>query len=272
MGVQICARRTLGLFAGLLMGSSSFAAQFTTERFDVTLRVQADGELSVTERIDVKFTNPQHGLVRQLPQVTRNGIRTRQVEFLQPTAERREGGRWLSEPIVVSEVGGDVRFRIGSSAVTHFGSTQYRLSYRVNGALTTHNDRPLWPQIRVPVEPLADRVGDADPTFPCRGSLSADRLRRIAGQGIRWSGRGPGGQTTDGGAIRHPPGSRSGQAHEGRLHRDHPFIHHTGHPGDPRLVASTDHQNRRPTADSNRSVRRHEFSTRPLPTRPTGAA
>lgn len=113
------------------------AAKFTTQRFDVTLMIQPDGTLIVREQIEVNFTEPQRGLIRKLPAITKgrgNLLRRTQYELI--GVQMKQRGAFDTAPAAPEMNGGDWQVRIGRKDRFLEGSVTYMIDYRVRGGMT----------------------------------------------------------------------------------------------------------------------------------------
>ncbi|MGV3616983.1 MAG: DUF2207 domain-containing protein [Fimbriimonas sp.] len=124
--------------SGLLaLAALAPAAKFTTQRFDVDIAIERDGTMTVREQIAVTFTEPQRGLIRKLPSVTRGRgdlVRRTQYELIGVNAKTTAGNNPATA--VPETVGGDWQIRIGRRDVFLTGPVTYMIAYRVRGALT----------------------------------------------------------------------------------------------------------------------------------------
>ncbi len=112
------------------------------ERFASDIEVQKDGALLITEAIDVDFQllNDRHGILRDIPvryqwDPDPKMIRVYQLDV---RSVRDASGRALTYE--TSQIGADVRIRIGDADRTVSGKQTYRISYSVRGALYAFSD------------------------------------------------------------------------------------------------------------------------------------
>jgi uncharacterized membrane protein YgcG len=108
------------------------AANFTIEDYRVAIAIDKDRSFEVEERLQVRFSIPQRGIIRRIP--TTVGGRSVDLRLISVMAgdastlrqeryhERRERSTWS--------------LRIGDPNRTHRGLRNYILRYRVQGALT----------------------------------------------------------------------------------------------------------------------------------------
>jgi hypothetical protein len=129
--------KALATALALAIAAVAPAAKFTTQRFDVTLTIQPNGTLNVREEIAVTFTEPQRGLLRRLPAITRGRddlVRRSQYQLLGVQADRGDG--FAATPATSEALGGDWQIRIGRRDVLLNGPVTYRIDYKVLGAMT----------------------------------------------------------------------------------------------------------------------------------------
>ncbi|MEZ5184499.1 MAG: DUF2207 domain-containing protein [Candidatus Nanopelagicales bacterium] len=114
------------------------------DRYEADYDLQSDGELAITERIDVDFTTfGKHGIFRIFDtQDSQDSTVEHPVEVV--SVERKQGGEWTPEPYVVSqEGGGTMTIRIGSANRTlDLGIQKYRIISTTSNAITPPTDGP----------------------------------------------------------------------------------------------------------------------------------
>lgn len=129
--------KTLALVAFLGLAALAPAAKFTTQRFNVSMIVQADGTLIVREEIAITFTEPQRGLIRKLPAITRgrgNLLRRTQYELI--GVQMNRGSGFGPAPAAPETTGGDWQIRIGRKDLFLDGKVTYLVDYKVRGGMT----------------------------------------------------------------------------------------------------------------------------------------
>ena len=122
--------RALAIAVLALLGARAAAAQERITNFDVDIEVEADGDMIVTETIDVVAEGVQirRGIFRELPSVFSYGGVELPYNY-QIVSISRDG---IPEPYTVSEAGNAVTWRIGSPDVRlDPGPTRYQLRYVV---------------------------------------------------------------------------------------------------------------------------------------------
>lgn len=110
-------RRPLAIFGLLLllllMPGLAVAQNYAIQSFDVDLNLKQDGTMSVTEKIQVVFSIPQHGIYRVIPYDLPNGKGgTRQI-VISGISVTDESGRSLETKI--TKGGGEFNIRVGSA-------------------------------------------------------------------------------------------------------------------------------------------------------------
>ena len=112
--------------------------------FQTDLEVQRDGDVVVTERLEVDFSEPRHGIYRTIP-----------VRYTDPRGFAYslgfrllgvEDGRGGKHPVRTSHEGHDVNLRIGDADRTVQGLVTYVIRYRVRDALVARpeHDELYW--------------------------------------------------------------------------------------------------------------------------------
>ncbi|MEX1178880.1 MAG: DUF2207 domain-containing protein [Nitriliruptor sp.] len=184
----------LAVLAGVTAGPDRDEA-FTIDRFDREVELTRDGQLQVIETIEVTFTEPRRGILRDLEGDGPAGP----VRYEVLRVDRGVDGEpwnWIEE-IAPS---GEPRIRIDDADVTlDPGPRTYRLTYRVDGLAFRPADRPdqvrlrldvpgdAWPvdvaatrlTLRLPAEPTAVScvVGTAGEVTACPAAdTSADTV------------------------------------------------------------------------------------------------
>ncbi len=117
---------------------------YVIDRFDVDLDVRPDSTLLVTERLEVLFSEPRHGIYRSIP------IRYTDPKGFQYGMKFRligvtddGGGRYGTK---VSNQGAYVSIRIGSASSTVSGRVVYNVKYTITDALRhfAEHDELYW--------------------------------------------------------------------------------------------------------------------------------
>jgi len=118
----------IAVLLALLVASPALAAE-QINRFDVLIEVQRDGDIVVTETIDVTAEGMQiqRGIFRDLPRYYENGVRY--AYDYRVLSVRRDG---RDEPYETSTEDNAYRIRIGDADVfLEHGAHRYELRYRV---------------------------------------------------------------------------------------------------------------------------------------------
>jgi hypothetical protein len=204
-------RRALGavLAAGLVLAivAAPVQAQATEQILDyaVDLRIEAGGTLLVSERIAYDFgTQQRHGILRDLPVRFRYDDRYDRVYPVQVL--QVSGSRGTPDQYKVEDGDATLRIRIGDPDQTITGRHDYRIVYRVEGALNgfADHDELYWNAIGtqwpVPIErasvtlsaPAAiGRVvcyaGPAGATTPCASSRNDGRTAFFTAADLSWN-------------------------------------------------------------------------------------
>lgn len=129
-------------FAGLSTPEDSSVI----ESYRVDFALQDSGDLTSTERLNVRFTElGKHGIYRIFDtEDSQHATIEHPVEVV--AVERKQNGQWLPETWIVSQDGGGtVTIRIGNAAVTlPLGVQKYRIVSRTTNALTPHEGGSQW--------------------------------------------------------------------------------------------------------------------------------
>ncbi len=130
------------LASAVVLGSpapaSAAAGDGYTESYDVTLVVDPDGTLQVTERIDFVFTDSSHGIERYVPDryaVDDTYDRVMTIENVQVTSPSG-----APTDTLVEQQGDVLYIRVGDPDRLISGAQSYLVSYSVQGALNAFDD------------------------------------------------------------------------------------------------------------------------------------
>ena len=108
------------------------------ERYDVSLIIQTDGKLRVAEEIDYFFSEPHHGIFRNIPIYKTNEQGDRYKLTITDVRVVDESGN--SYQFHTSQQGSDLQIKIGDPNRTISGLHIYNIYYTVAGALTYFSD------------------------------------------------------------------------------------------------------------------------------------
>ena len=172
----------LALVAGaLLLGAPTAGAQgFRTEatpRFDVSIVIEPDGTLEITEMIVQDFgSTPRHGIIRTIPDRLRFDDRYDRVYPIEVVSVTTSEG--TPDDVETSSSGGVTTIRVGSEDETITGEHRYTIVYRVRGAMNrfdTHDElywNALGDDWEQPIGTMRVRV---------RGPVPIERVRCFQG-------------------------------------------------------------------------------------------
>jgi uncharacterized membrane protein YgcG len=122
---------------GMLV-SSAFAQFFTIEKFHSDITIQPDSSFTVTERIDVNFSKPRHGIYREIPFKYRDDLgHTIKTPTHVLSVTDGSGKKWKAK---VSKEGNVVNIRIGDANKYVQGRQVYTITYRVENAILFLSD------------------------------------------------------------------------------------------------------------------------------------
>lgn len=174
---------------------SAFAADIT---------VNADGTISVIEKIDYAFPEPRHGIYRDLPLEYVSDIGGRYRIPLEVTGVSQDG---RAAEYDTSAEGDGLRIKIGDPSVMIAGFHSYTISYTASGALRYFNDHDelYWnvtgDSWTVPIRRSSATVhapaglSSADLSLECftgsNGSLAHDCLKNTQGGTAFFAADGP---------------------------------------------------------------------------------
>jgi uncharacterized membrane protein YgcG len=128
-----------GIVASVLTASVARSETgWSVRSFDVSLTVQPDAALDVTETIDADFDVPKHGIYREIPIRYAVGLHQYALRF-QLLGIDDGSGRSYGTQVTYEE--NRVRIRIGDSARTIEGLARYRIRYRVERAIIWERNR-----------------------------------------------------------------------------------------------------------------------------------
>lgn len=130
----------LGL--ALLPGSAGAQGLERTLRYDVAIEIEPSGAILVTETIVQDFgAIPRHGIEREIPDRFRYDESFDRVYPIELVSVATSPG--TPDEVLVEELGGALRIRIGDPDVTVTGRHAYEIVYRVRGAMNgfpTHDE------------------------------------------------------------------------------------------------------------------------------------
>lgn len=108
------------------------------DSFDVSIQVNADGSLDVTERIQYDFgADLHHGIIRHIPIFYRSKTGNNQIKISGIEARDEVGKAYQFEK---SFSGNDVQIRVGDASYMVSGKKTYILTYKVLGAINFFKD------------------------------------------------------------------------------------------------------------------------------------
>lgn len=159
------AAAAIGVLSAAWFGRSSGAAPlaqadtgWTIDRFDVTLSVQPDGAVRVTEDIAVDFDGlVRHGIFRRIPvrypvtdpALVPDGLEPDEVRRVLELTDLTASSDTAPDDVHIDQRPSrlaphatELVFRIGDPDITITGAHRYRISYTVRGAVEEHEGRP----------------------------------------------------------------------------------------------------------------------------------
>ncbi len=113
------------------------AASLRIEEFAAQIEVLSTGELSISERLDVLFYTPHHGIYREIPVSYRRPTGENITIDLDVAAVSMDNG---SVPYTARRSGADLVIRIGDPDRTISNAHTYAIRYTVNRALLFNNE------------------------------------------------------------------------------------------------------------------------------------
>ena len=141
-----CSVRRALIFSVLLLVAGLFASSARADRggyviqsFHTDLSVQRNSDLLVSERIQVEFTEPRHGIYRLIPNHYRDSHGFQYSFRIKDLSVTDAEGR--AHTAKVSHEGRYVRIRIGDADREVSGPVHYHIQYRVQDALGHFPDR-----------------------------------------------------------------------------------------------------------------------------------
>ena len=197
------------LLVPLLTPLDRARAQGVTERivsYRVELTVEPSGALAVLEVIDYDFGSAQrHGILRDIP--TRFRYDDRYDRLYPLEVQRIEGSPGTPARYAIESVdGGTTRIRVGDAKTTITGRHEYRLAYRIVGALNAFpdHDELYWNAVGtewgIPIGAVAVTVhlsggggagGNTETQAACYAGPSGSRLAcvsaRLGGDGAQFT-------------------------------------------------------------------------------------
>ena len=121
-----------------ILVSSAFAQFFTIEKFHSDITIQPDASFTVTERIDVNFSQPRHGIYRDIPIRYRDDLGHTIKTPTHVLSVTDESGK--KRKAKTSKKGNVVNIRIGDANRYVQGRQVYIITYRVENAVLFFSD------------------------------------------------------------------------------------------------------------------------------------
>jgi len=118
--------------------SSAFAQFFTIEKFHSDITIQPDASFTVTERVDVNFSQPRHGIYRDIPIRYRDDLGHTIKTPTHVLSVTDESGK--KRKAKTSKKGNVVNIRIGDANRYVQGRQVYIITYRVENAVLFFSD------------------------------------------------------------------------------------------------------------------------------------
>ncbi|MEO8415538.1 MAG: DUF2207 domain-containing protein [Ginsengibacter sp.] len=135
------------IFPFLIVGAVRAQEYFTITQYDVTVRVNKDASLDISEKIDVHFTEPRHGITRKIPY--KYDVQPLPANVEKADRQLESGGQTITMVdnikvpgwnFDVSNDGNYKSIKIGSADKTVDGDQQYVITYRVLNAINFFKD------------------------------------------------------------------------------------------------------------------------------------
>ncbi len=149
--------------------SSAFAQFFTIEKFHSDITIQPDASFTVTERVDVNFSQPRHGIYRDIPIRYRDDLGHTIKTPTHVLSVTDESGK--KRKAKTSKKGNIVNIRIGDANRYVQGRQVYIITYRVENAVLffSDHDELYWNVTgndwKAPIEVASAHVKLAVPTL-----------------------------------------------------------------------------------------------------------
>ncbi len=121
-----------------LLPVNALAADWGIDSFASNMAIGADGSLIVTERIDVTFGAPHHGIFRDIPVVY--GYDQKNNRMLALDVRSVTDGAEHAWPYTTSRNGANEEIKIGDANRTLTGRQTYLITYAVRGAFNAFAD------------------------------------------------------------------------------------------------------------------------------------
>ncbi|MBD3257168.1 DUF2207 domain-containing protein [candidate division GN15 bacterium] len=129
----------LALLAGIALISTASAEFFRINHFHADIEVHGDRSVHVTERIDLTFDTPRHGIFRAIPYKFVDALGDRQRTPIDVVSVTDERGN--SRPYTLNPEGNVINVRIGDADRYVEGRQVYVISYQVDNILLFLEDR-----------------------------------------------------------------------------------------------------------------------------------
>jgi uncharacterized membrane protein len=135
------------IFTFLVIGNVQAQEYFTIRQYDVSIKVNKDASLDISEKINVHFTEPRHGIIRKIPY--KYEIQLLPANSQKADRQLESGGysRTIIQDIKVPGLNYDVSndgnyksIKIGSANKYVEGDQQFIIIYRILNAINFFKD------------------------------------------------------------------------------------------------------------------------------------
>lgn len=136
----------IGIFAFFLFifsGGISKVHAYKIYNFDSEINISRDTSIHVTEKIEVFFDTPKHGIIRTIPVIYRTSAKNVNSRVSDIIVTNEEGQKY---PFTTSRSGNNLNLKIGDPDLTIKGGYTYRISYTAHNILQRYEgyDELYW--------------------------------------------------------------------------------------------------------------------------------
>lgn len=124
--------------ACILVGSSHAQSPELISNYNVNVNVLSTGVIHVDETIDYFFSEPKHGIYRNIPRVKKNDKGTKYIFDIKNIQVVGDSNTPVQYSVSYST--DSLTLKIGDPQMTITGKHKYKISYDVSGALTYFDD------------------------------------------------------------------------------------------------------------------------------------
>ncbi len=190
---------TLIFFSAFILGVTRAQEYFTIKQYDVEVKINKDASMDIAEKINVRFTEPRHGIIRKIPYkyklqslpkgTARAGMPLQSGGYNRIIIDDIKVPGWKYE---VSNEGDYKSIKIGSADEYVRNDQQFLITYHIENAINFFEDHSEFyfnltgnewattiESVNFKIE-LPDPLPDTSNYFIATGTVGSKELRAIA--------------------------------------------------------------------------------------------